>query len=945
MKLKRNKLRDAIAVSLAVGAATLATAGTALAQDASTGEQAANLDTITVTGSRIKSQTVTASSPVTEISAEEFTQSGATKVEDLVNQYPQLDLNFDNFMNNPSAGYASVSLRNLGAARTLTLVNGRRLPKGSSETTDISIIPAALVKRVDILTGGASAVYGSDAVAGVVNFILDDEFDGVYVNAGYSAYQHDNDTGYLRTLLDARGFDYPDGNSGFDGISRNIDLAIGGNFGESGHAMAWATWRKNEPLLQGQRDYSSCTVNDGGTACGGSATSDPANFYIYSDSYAGYAYPADGSTWTEGYSLYNYAPINYYQRPDTRFTAGTSVKYEINEHFQPYLETMFVNRKSSTQIAPSGAFFTDVTVNCDMTDIIGTLCTDLGITDTDDFTVYVAKRNVEGGPRISQTESTTYRIVGGVGGAINDYWSYDASFLYGRAKYSTTSINDFITTYVQDALLGCPDGSFDGCIFYDVWHDAVTTEAAQALAGIGMTDITTELKVFNAYATGDLGVGLPSADGQNINLVAGVEYRTESYERVSDTNTIIGNFTGVGGAYPNAAGSYSVKEVFLESAIPLIADAGPLDYLGAEFGYRFSDYSTSGGVQTYKVGLTADFADKFHLRTSWNRAIRAPSITDLYTVSSLGLWGGSDPCAGTSPTYTLEQCMNTGVTEDQYGSIGANPAGQYNSYTGGNLDLQPETATTWTVGLAVTPIDNLNLSVDLWNIKIKDIIRSIEESTIISTCALTGDADMCSLIHRGTGGSLWLGDTSYVVATTGNFGWINYSGIDLNASYSWGLGAGRMSASFAGTYALKKDESPLAGVSYDCVGLVNEDCGSANYKWRHVASLRYAIDRYSVGLRWRYIGELDSYNTDGSAVSDYFLSNNGNKLDAYNYFDLSGSIDFGEGITWTLGVNNIADKEPPMVGTTLSGTFGNGNSLNGYDQAGRYIFTSVSLKF
>src|SRR5690606_39129123 len=173
-------------------------------------------------------------------------------------------------------------------------------------------------------------------------------------------------------------------------------------------------------LLQGQRDYSSCALNGTGTACGGSPTADPGNFYIVAPGSGLYTYVApSASGWTipDGPNLYNYAPVNYYQRPDTRFTAGTSVKYEINEHFQPYVEAMFVNRKSPTQIAASGAFFTDVTVSCD-TAVIGSMCADVGITD-DEFTVYVAKRNVEGGPRITNTDSTNYSITAGLAGAIN----------------------------------------------------------------------------------------------------------------------------------------------------------------------------------------------------------------------------------------------------------------------------------------------------------------------------------------------------------------------------------------------------------------------------------------------------------------------------------------------------------------------------------------------
>src|SRR5688572_10875342 len=295
MSFKRNKLRDAITFALVVGSASAFGAGAAFAQETPAAETTpTEIDTINVTGTRIQSQTVTASSPVVEIQPEEFQYAGATRVDDLVNQYPQMSPYFDSFANNPSTGYPTIDLRGLGARRTLVLVNGNRLPPGAFEVRDISIIPASLVKRVDILTGGASAVYGSDAVAGVVNFILNTEFEGVSVSAGISAYQHNNDNDYMQEQMDARGFDYPTGNTGFDGVSTNIDVAIGSSFADgAGHAMAWLTWRKNDPLFQGERDYSSCALSAAGVpnplappsasryfACGCSPTNATGNFFI-----------------------------------------------------------------------------------------------------------------------------------------------------------------------------------------------------------------------------------------------------------------------------------------------------------------------------------------------------------------------------------------------------------------------------------------------------------------------------------------------------------------------------------------------------------------------------------------------------------------------------------------------------------------------------------------
>ncbi|MEN5059290.1 TonB-dependent receptor plug domain-containing protein [Luteimonas sp. TWI1416] len=945
--------RHRLSVALA-SAVCCATSMSATAQDTTSAPATspATLDAVIVTGTRIRSQTMTAASPVAEIQAEEFRYTGATKVEDLVNQYPQLGFTsgFDNFQNNPSQGYATASLRDLGAQRTLSLVNGRRIPKGLGETPDLSIIPSALVRRVDVLSGGASAVYGSDAVAGVVNFVLDDDFEGVNVNVGYSAFQHKNDNHYMRGLMDKVGYDYPTGGSGFDGISQNIDLSIGGRFGEGGHAIAWATWRENKALLQGDRDYSSCALNDAGTACGGSSGADPANFTVLAPSLPGgntQAHLGPDSVWTPGFgALYNYAPVNYYQRPDTRYTAGTRIKYQINEHVQPYLEAMFVNRRSATQIAPSGTFNTDVDVACD-NGIIGTLCSDLGITD-DAITVLVNKRNVEGGPRATNQETTSYRITAGLGGAINEDWTYDASFTYNRSSVKDESVNDFVTDRVRSALLGCPPGSFSGCTFYNVWQDAVTKEAAEALQGVGLVNYVTSMKVFNAYASGSLGVGLPWAN-QPISLVLGYERRQETYERTPDSNMATNNFTGLGGPTTAVAGDLTVDEFFLESALPLLSDAGSLDGLDLELGYRYSDYSTSGGVNTWKAGLGAKFADgRFLLRTGWNRAIRAAGITELYENQSIGLWGGSDPCAGSAPTWTAEQCALTGVAPSQYGFVPDNPAGQYNLLGGGSLNLDPETADTWTIGFAAAPIEGLNLSLDYYRIELKDAITSIGPSVILDLCA-RGQSEMCGLVRRNPRtGDLWLGSdpesSGLVVDTLGNFGSFDFSGIDLTASYAWPVGPGRLTTSLVGTYLLEQTKQPVAedaSTAYDCAGRVNEACNAP--EWRHVASARYAFDRYGVGLRWRYVGGLDYVNNDGTpGTTDKLLVNRGNRVGSYNYIDLSGSVELWDVATWTVGVNNVFDKEPPLVGGTL---VLNGNSLGGYDQAGRFFFTSLSFRF
>lgn len=942
---KFNPLSGAIRFALVAGAASLVGAP-AFAQE----ETPTSLDQIVVTGSRIQSQTVTSSAPVTEIQREDFALSGATRVDDLVNQYPQLTPAFDSQSNNPSTGYATVSLRNLGAQRTLTLVNGRRLPPGAAgELRDISIIPAALINRVDILTGGASAVYGSDAVAGVVNFMLDTEFEGFSVGAGYSAYQHDNRNEYMQGLQDARGFEYEDGNSGFDGASKNIDLAWGGALGDgSGHAMAWITYRENDALFHGQRDYSSCALNAAGTACGGSGTNATGNFYFYQPATeigTQGSFDASGR-WRNSYGApYNYAPPNYYQRPDERYTAGTVISYEVNEFFTPYFEAMLVNRKDSVQIAESGAFFTRLANQDCSNPIYGTACADLGLSPTDPFIVYVARRNVEGGPRRTDTTDTTYRFVVGAKGNLGETWNYDASYLFARTANDVQGFNDFLTPRIQSALLGCPAGSFAGCQFYNVWQPGgVTQAAANALAGVSFDKVDTEMEVFNAFATGDLGFGFPSAGGSNIFGVVGVEHRREAYAFVADSDSAAGNFAGAGAAAPPIDGETKVNEVFMEALIPVFAGDGLFSSFDIDVGYRYSDYERSGGANTYKIGFTGEIG-MVRPRAGYNRAIRAPGINDLFSRQNVVLFQGADPCSGANPTFTQAQCANTGVTAAQYGRVPANPAQQNNQFVGGNPNLQPEQADTYTVGFVVTPIEDLAIAVDYYDIKIEDTIASIGANTILNFCATTGDPFLCDRINRNPqSGDIWRDPSAFVSNLTDNFGELHVQGVDLNVNYSFEALGGRFFTAFVGNFILKEEAAPLPGVNdnatYDCAGRINPSCQTP--EWRHIANVRYSRDNWSVNARWRYFGELDYIGTNGAVLTADTLVAAKGGVPAYSYLDLSGSLSLADNIDLTFGVNNVVDKEPPLVGVNNAL---NANAPGGYDQLGRYIFSSINLKF
>ncbi|MFN4115040.1 MAG: TonB-dependent receptor domain-containing protein, partial [Inhella sp.] len=815
---------------------------------------------------------------------------------------------------------------------------------------------------------------------------------GFSANAGWSGYQHKNRSTFLQGLMNARNFTYPSGNSGPDGQAYNLDLAFGAPFADGkGHAMAYATWRKNDELRQGARDYSSCALNAGATACGGSATSPNPSFlpdYFVVDAQGNpiINHRADGTpigqflvsgqarlnadgTWARGLPpAYNYAPINHYQRPDERWTLGGSLKYEVNPYFRPFVETMVANTNTSVQIAESGTFFVHaLDLPCD-SPLLGSFCTDLrshgNVTVRDStgtqvtvpafldpaqgVTMYVGKRNVEGGPRIAQLESTSFRVVTGAEGDLVGDWSYKFSFLYGRNSSNEANINDFISSRVKDAMLGCPAGSFSGCVPYNVFQpNGVTPAQAAGLSGTGMRQGSTTLQAVNAYATGSLPFSV--VQDAPVSTVVGFEHRKEGYRVDTDANMASGNFTGLGGPRRPIKGEISVSELFTEVQMPLVRNMGMLKSVDADLGYRASDYSTSGRINTYKVGANASLGD-FRLRAGYNRAIRAPQTGELFADQQISLWGGADPCAGAAPALTEAQCARTGVQPGQYGNITTSPASQYNQFSGGNPNLNPEKGDTWTVGLVVTPMRGLSVTADYFDIKIADRIGTIGAENIVRFCATTGDPFLCSKIRRNPStGDIWRGSSlqtsGYVTNLSANIGELRTRGIDLAVSYAMPLMGGRLSTSFSGTALLEQFVSPLAGINdaaaYDCKGKINTSCQAP--EWKHTMSARYSKDWWSVNLRWRHTAAMKYISTTGVALTtDQLLVRNGGKLSAWNYLDLSGSVDFSENISMTFGVNNVADKSPPMVGSTLSL---NGTSIGGYDQLGRYLFANLNFRY
>ncbi len=1034
-------------ISSAFGALAPAYAQTAATKDA------AKVEEIVVTGSRIARPDLQAAAPVTVISAESIKSQGTNKVEDLLNNLPQVFANQSSGVSNGADGTARVDLRNLGSNRTLVLIDGRRLAPGGvggNGAADLNFIPAALISNIQILTGGASSTYGADAVAGVVNFVMNRKFEGVRIDTQYSFYQHNNhsdsnqylnktDDLNLRDRINMR-FATPDGNV-VDGGSFDTNIILGSSFDDGrGNVTAYAGFRKDQAITQDSRDFSTCTLNaitdasgvpnNTGLTCGGSGTPaltrfgnllNPTTGRTQARGPAAEGQPANSGpllfdpdtglpvlasaavlgtrSITTGNTLrpfatsdqFNFAPLNYYRRPSTRLSFGAFADYEINEHFKPYLDVMFMDYSTKAQIAPSGAFFGPRKVNCDnplllaSPAIASAACfvagTTLGALPTSvlgtstNVTINIGKRNVEGGPRYNDIGFSQYRILAGMKGEITDAWNYDVYAQFGQVNFASVYRNDVSDSRIDRALQvvnvgGVPtcksvvDGSDPSCVPYNVFALGGITPAAADYIGIPLVLTgNTEETIVNGYVGGDLGkYGMQSPLAETgIQIVLGAEYRKEELATQPDLAYINGDGAGQGGPTLAIIGQYSVKDFFAELSLPLIEDKPFFNSLSLDLGFRNSKYdngSKTTSANTFKIEAGWSPIEDVKFRGSYNRAVRAANIGELFANQSVGLFAGNDPCAGDNPSASAAQCVLTGLPTSLYGSLVPNSAEQYNTFGGGNLNLRPEKANTWTLGVVLQPksiLSGFSATVDFFNIKIEDAINTIGGQVILDQCIATGNPFVCGLIKRSTAagaeGSLWLDQSGYVIDNTRNTGSIKTSGIDLSTSYKFDINdASSMNFTLNGTYLNKYITQPITnGFDYDCAGLYGKICGTANAKWRHTFKVRYdAPWPMNVAVSWRYIGgvKLDKTSADIDLAGEIPAPSD-EKISAQSYFDVVFGFPVTEKINMRLGINNILDKDPPIISqSSLTATIGNGNTIVGtYDYLGRRIFLNLTADF
>ncbi len=988
--MRTQKTRNRLLTTTMIGGfAALAFAAPAMAQDA----PAQDLDDVVVTGSRIPQANLVTTSPVTQVTGEDIDVAGVTRVEDLISQLPQAFAAQNSTVANGASGTATVSLRNLGSSRTLVLIDGRRMGYGSpnDDAADLNQIPEQLVERVEVLTGGASAVYGSDAVAGVVNFIMKKDFEGLQVDAQYGFYQHNNDydgVGNLRAEIARRGttnaaqFRLPDDNVS-DGESRSLNVTLGVSAPDGrGNLMAYAGYRNNNPILQGDRDYSACALGAPNAAtgpatysCGGSGTSFPGRFTDFGTFNSTLGTGRTFVPFNADTGNYNFGPLNYYQRPDERYTMGAFGRYEVSDKAEVFAQLMFSDYKSVAQIAPSGNFFSTPDINCD-NPLLGAQqrttigCTAADVTAGNRRTLYVGRRNVEGGGRQDTLGYESYRGVVGIRGELTEGWNYDVAAQFSRVNMSRVYLNDFSTTRLGRALdvvsvggvatcRSVVNGTDPSCVPYDIFISGGVTQAALNYLQIPLiqTGETTQ-QVVTAAVTGDTGWSLPTSSN-TIQVAFGAEYRRDYLGSTTDNAFATGDGAGQGGPTIGVTGDADVSEVFGEIQIPL-ADGQAWAYSASiDAAYRRSEYENLG-TDTYKVG--ADYApiEDIRFRASYSRAVRAPNVIELFAAQGFGLFDADrDPCDATTGAVAAN-CIGTArhqVTSGQSTS-GAldSPAGQYNLLGGGNPNLNPEEADTYTYGVVWTPsfVPGFNLSVDYFDIQVDGLVSSVGALNTLNLCYGQNDAAACGRITRNAGGQLWVG-TGVVQDLNNNIGGLATTGIDFNANYAFDwddLGVanlGSVQLSFVGTLLNELITDTGLGTAssvYDCAGFFANQCGTPNPEYRHRARATWLTPwDMDLSATWRHYGEVELAVLNATTGT---LNNGGTRLDRYfdaeNYLDLAATWQVMDTVTLRAGVNNVLDDNPQLSYSV--GTTGNGNTYpQVYDSLGRYFFFGVTANF
>jgi iron complex outermembrane receptor protein len=831
--------------------------------------------------------------------------------------------------NGSDNGQKKIDMRGLGFNRTLVLINGRRTigDAAGDGAVDLNTIPEAMVQRVEVLTDGASSVYGSDALAGVVNFILHDEFEGFRVTGRYGAGTEDWDT---------------------EDYGASILAGVGS---DRGNVVFSASWMKQDELLQGQRDWAFDALypvlqDDGTLKAVGSGSSNSRKIntgatgnFIW-DSGLGTARPFESG------DVYNYAPVNALMQPNERYQLSTIGKIAITDNLEVYFEGMYTRRDSQQRLAPDASFAVSNTietpnngiqwndfvpannpfnpfgsVNCNNT---------IGLCDMD---VRINRRFEESGGRLFGQSADTYRIMSGIRGQMTETIDWDFYYVWAETETvnETSNYGRFDRWAIAVDPVACAaNGACPGVLNPFAEFGSITPEQMDFLTTGSLKDIiTSELQLFAFNLSGEFG----ELAGGSVGWAAGYEHRREE-GAFSPDEFLAGGLT-TGGASDPLEGKFSVDEVYAEVFMPIT------DTFSADASLRWSDYdSVSSSETTYKLGADWEVFDGFRLRGTYGTGFRAPNISELNTTAAADFPQVTSPCefgdralaAGQISQTTWDNCQTAGFDTSDDGGWGFAWQSYYEFHSTG--DLKPEESDTLTIGFVWEPenMSGLQISMDYFDIEVDDVIDTPDFNQLFHGCLESPNMTAESCDNFAELGINFFGFPGDAIAEFGNLGTLSTDGIDLMVSYdnefAGGLG---YRANLDLTYLNSFESGANVGGSKDLVGTADYASVYPEYK----ATMNFGLlgDAWTADLVARWIDSTDDRWRVPVTTEDA-------KIESMWYIDLVGSYEW-KFMRITAGINNVMDEDPPYWHSAF-----NANTEPGmYDVIGRRFFTSISMEW
>ena len=918
------------------------------------------IDEILITGSRIKRGNQFSKAPINTIDAESLDLAGNLTIAEAINELPQLGESFGSQNQNITslndgfnAGTALINLRNLGSKRTLVLVNGRRHIGGNPGTSsvDLNAIPAAMIDRIEIVTGAASAVYGADAVSGVVNVILKNDYQGVNVGIRYG--QHTEEQ---------------------DGTEKSFSLMIGDVFDSNvgkGSFLVSAEFTDSDEIVAGDREFGKFDGCDFSvdSSCGSSAIPGGRlrNIGIPGD----FTFDESGTPSLWDGTRFNRLPNRFSQIPIEReifFGAFNYTLFEAGEKsVNLFLEASYSHSKSSVQIEPQFFWFRRSTpqltsgfnqqlVPVDNPFMLAAVARVEALTgDTATLNpdgVQILRRITELGVRTSTSDRNNHRFLVGINGDISSTWSYEIYYQKGRI---TANQDDGNTLDKQRFFAGldiddngtpgnldddvCRDSVFValGCTPVDIFGTNIISSDFLDYALIDVISfIESEQEVISAFVSGEL-FSLPAGP---VGVVFGAEYR-EEFTSIRADEALQDGHAGTR-SMQSIQGQYDVSDVFVEARLPLLDDFGIVDYFEVDVAARFSDYSTVGDETSWSIRADLSFNDRIKLRATYGTAVRAPNINELFSPVQDSTTNIVDPCDTDGGLIVL-----TGVTATNCAAaIGAGSttfdqtqiqAQTVRGRTGGNPNLLAEDANTYSFGAVVRPLDNLLISVDYFNIELDNAISTFALQDLANQCIFLSVSEFCAQVDRDSSGQIVAVNNALINAATEKI-----DGVDVQATIGFDIGDGVLDIQLNYSHLLGHEFTAFDGGNVDKLeGQVG------NFDDRLVTRFTYTRRNFLLAWSTRW---LSSANADNLLVDDPDpVIAAGNSIGSVLYNDLYGSYVFGNDSQFQVaaGIKNILDEQPPIITQPARTQVSGANTVVGgiYDTRGQFIYLRFSADF